>query len=241
MPTTRLPSTTGRPEIRCCCVSASTCAHRHRRRDRDRILDHAAFEALDLRDFGGLPRRRHVLVHDADAAFLRDGDREARFGDRVHRRGQQRDVQRDRAGEAGYEAKRRGEGRVEWAGTSRTSSNVSALRTTRIELSSVAKTDYTRVACDASRPRAYPATRQRRRAAVRARRIRPIDGGAVRRSNLPLSYRRQGPTMSRSSLTAFAACAARRDVGGGPRRRRCTNGPTRRAASSIPTSRRRPT
>jgi hypothetical protein len=75
-------------------------AHRHRRRDRDRILDHAALEALDLRDLGGLARGREVLVDDADAAFLRDRDREARLGDRVHRGGHDRDLDADRAGEA---------------------------------------------------------------------------------------------------------------------------------------------
>ena len=78
-------------------------AHRHRRRDRDRILDHPAFEALHLRDFGGLPGRRHVLVDDAQPAFLRDGDGKAGFGHRVHRRRQERHVEGDRAGQAGRE------------------------------------------------------------------------------------------------------------------------------------------
>ena len=41
----------------------------------------------------------HVLVDDADAAFLRDRDREARFGDRVHGGGQDRQIETDRAGE----------------------------------------------------------------------------------------------------------------------------------------------
>ena len=79
-------------------------AHRHRRRNRDRVLDHAAFEALDLRHFGRLLRGRHVLVHYTQAAFLRDGDREPGFGDGVHCRRQQRNVERDACGEAGLEA-----------------------------------------------------------------------------------------------------------------------------------------
>ena len=75
-------------------------AHGHRRRDRDRVLDDAALEALDLRDLGGLPRRRQVLVDDADAAFLGDRDREAGLGDRVHRGGNDRDVDPDAARQA---------------------------------------------------------------------------------------------------------------------------------------------
>ncbi len=68
-------------------------------RDRDRLVDHAAFELLDPLHFARLGLDAHVLVDDADAAFLRDGDREARFGDRVHGGGQDRQIQADRAGE----------------------------------------------------------------------------------------------------------------------------------------------
>ena len=78
-------------------------AHRHARRNRDRVLDHAAFEALDLRHFGRLFRGRHVLVHYTQAAFLRDGDRQPGFGHRIHGRGQQRNVERDACGEAAFE------------------------------------------------------------------------------------------------------------------------------------------
>jgi hypothetical protein len=88
-------------------------AHGHAGRDGDRLLHHAALEALDLQHLGGLLPRRHVLVHDADAAFLRERDGEARFGHRVHGGRQQRDVELDRAGEAGGEADFAGEdGRV---------------------------------------------------------------------------------------------------------------------------------
>src|SRR6185503_14332687 len=71
--------------------------------DGDRILDDAALEALDLRHLGGLRLGRHVLVHDADAALLRDRDREPRLGHRVHRGGDDRDVEGYAAGEAGLE------------------------------------------------------------------------------------------------------------------------------------------
>ena len=70
-------------------------AHGHRRRNRDRVLDDAAFETLDLRDLGRLLGRRHVLVHHAQPALLRDRDRETGFGHRVHRRREERDVERD--------------------------------------------------------------------------------------------------------------------------------------------------
>ena len=42
---------------------------------------------------------RHVLVDDADAAFLRHRDREARLGDGVHRGRHDRHVEADGAGE----------------------------------------------------------------------------------------------------------------------------------------------
>ena len=103
MPTTRLPSTTGSPEIRCCCVSAST--------SRTDIVGGIVIgslttplsKRLTFATSAACLRRRHVLVDDAEAALLRDGDGEARLGHRVHRRRDERDVERDRAGEAGLE------------------------------------------------------------------------------------------------------------------------------------------
>ena len=74
-------------------------AHRHVLRDRDRVAQHARLVALDLEHLGGLLRGRHVLVHDADAAFLRERNREAGFGDGIHRRRHERDVQCDVPGE----------------------------------------------------------------------------------------------------------------------------------------------
>ncbi len=76
-------------------------AHRHVRRNGDRIFHHTALETLDLGDLCRLLLGRHVLVHDADAAFLRQGDRQARLGDGIHRCRQQRDVQGDIAGKLG--------------------------------------------------------------------------------------------------------------------------------------------
>jgi hypothetical protein len=60
--------------------------------------------------FGG-----HVLVHDADSAFLRERDGEPCLGHRVHGGREHGDVQLDRAGEAGGEADFAGQdGRVGW-------------------------------------------------------------------------------------------------------------------------------
>jgi hypothetical protein len=68
-------------------------------RDRDRIVDDAALELLHPMDLACLGFDAHVLVDDADAAFLGHRDRQARFGDRVHCSGQHRQAEADRAGE----------------------------------------------------------------------------------------------------------------------------------------------
>ncbi len=60
-------------------------AHRHVGRNGDRILDHAAFETLDLGDFSSLLASRHVLMDDANSALLRQRNRQARARDRIHR------------------------------------------------------------------------------------------------------------------------------------------------------------
>lgn len=52
--------------------------------DGDRILDHTRFELLDLAHFGSLLLDGHVLVDDADAAFLSHGDCQTGFSDGVH-------------------------------------------------------------------------------------------------------------------------------------------------------------
>ena len=73
--------------------------HRVLRRDDHRIAQHAAFVALDLGHLRGLLLCGQVLVHDADAALLRHGDGQARLGDGVHRRRDQRQLQADATGE----------------------------------------------------------------------------------------------------------------------------------------------
>ena len=66
---------------------------------RDRVDDHPAFEPFDR------PHRRRLLVEsqiaveNADPAKLGKRDRHVDFGDRVHRRGQQGNVERNLAGE----------------------------------------------------------------------------------------------------------------------------------------------
>src|SRR3954465_11800997 len=79
-------------------------AHAHLGRDGHRIAQHARLEALHLQYLCRLLLRREVLVHDADAAFLGDRDSEARLGDRVHGRRDDRDIQLEVAGEPGAEA-----------------------------------------------------------------------------------------------------------------------------------------
>ena len=67
-------------------------AHEHFRADRDRFGNNARLVALHLGDFRGLLVGRHVLVNEADAAFLRKRDGETRFRHRVHAGGNHRDV-----------------------------------------------------------------------------------------------------------------------------------------------------
>ena len=74
-------------------------AHRGGGCDDHWIAQHAGFVTLDLGDLGGLFLRREVFVDDANAALLRDGNGQARFGHRVHGGGHQRQVQADVAGE----------------------------------------------------------------------------------------------------------------------------------------------
>ena len=83
------------------------------RAERDRVDDHPALRPLHAIDFGRLFVDRQVLVDDAEAAVLGHGDRQARFGDRVHRRADERHVQPDVAREARRDVHlRRQHGRV---------------------------------------------------------------------------------------------------------------------------------
>ena len=65
----------------------------------DRVDDHARFRALHFVDLFRLLLDRHVLVDDTESALLRHGDRQARLGHRVHRRGDDRDVESNVAGQ----------------------------------------------------------------------------------------------------------------------------------------------
>ncbi len=67
--------------------------------DGDRIDDHAALGALHLVDLAGLLLDRQVAVHDSQAALLRQRNRHARFGHRIHGGADQGNVQADVAGE----------------------------------------------------------------------------------------------------------------------------------------------
>ena len=78
-------------------------AHGGGGRDGDGVADDAALELLHGAHFPCLGFERHVLVDDADAAFLSEGDGETGLGDGVHRRRDEGDVERDVAGQAGLE------------------------------------------------------------------------------------------------------------------------------------------
>ncbi|MNR15919.1 hypothetical protein D3C85_1324800 [compost metagenome] len=83
-------------------------AYQHVRGDGDRVLDHAAFVTLHLGHFQRLLLGGHVLVNDADAAFLGHRNRQTRLGDGIHCSGDQGQIQADVTGEAS------GQGNVTW-------------------------------------------------------------------------------------------------------------------------------
>ena len=68
--------------------------------DRDRIDHHAGLEFLHLPHLLGLFGRCEIAVDDADAARLRHGNGEPRFGHSIHRRRENRDIEVDVAGNA---------------------------------------------------------------------------------------------------------------------------------------------
>ncbi|MCY1413763.1 hypothetical protein D9M71_292000 [compost metagenome] len=70
----------------------------------DRVANDDGLVLLDLAHLGSLLLDGHVLVDDADAAFLGHGDGEAGFGHGVHRGGHQRDIQFDATGQSGFQA-----------------------------------------------------------------------------------------------------------------------------------------
>ncbi len=61
--------------------------------DGDRLTNYAALVLLDSIDLTRLLLRRHVLVHDTDAALQRQRDGEARLGHCIHGGGNQWDTQ----------------------------------------------------------------------------------------------------------------------------------------------------
>ncbi len=69
--------------------------------DGDRIDHHAGLELLDLADLRGLLVRLEIAVDDAEPSGLRHGNRHLGFGHGVHGRGDDRDIERNVAGDAG--------------------------------------------------------------------------------------------------------------------------------------------
>ena len=91
----RKPSTViGTPLMFCCSMMPAGGADGFIRRQRDRVGDDAVFAPLDLVHLAGLHGDRHVLVDDADAALLGERDGQFALGDRVHRRREDRNVER---------------------------------------------------------------------------------------------------------------------------------------------------
>ena len=69
--------------------------HRHVRADSDGVAQDARLVAFDQCHLSSLLLGGQVLVDDADAALLGDGDGQTRLGHRVHRSGHERQVQLD--------------------------------------------------------------------------------------------------------------------------------------------------
>jgi len=57
--------------------------------------DHSALRALHTVDFFGLPLDGHAAVHETQPALPRHGNGEARLGDSIHCRGDERNIQRN--------------------------------------------------------------------------------------------------------------------------------------------------
>src|ERR1035438_5394731 len=71
------------------------------RTDGDGVHDHAALAAFYLVHLRGLAFDRHIAMHDADAAVLRQRNRQVRFRHRIHGGGDNRNIERDLARQAG--------------------------------------------------------------------------------------------------------------------------------------------
>ena len=74
-------------------------AKRPLRRNGDRIHHHARFVFFDAGHLGGLGFGGHVLVDHPDTAGACHRNRQAMFGHRIHRGGNQRDIEIDGAGQ----------------------------------------------------------------------------------------------------------------------------------------------
>ena len=85
------------------CAHFQQLANQHFRRNRYRVFHHAAFVPLHFGHGLGLALDAHVLMNDADAAFLRHGNGQARLGNGVHGGGNQGQVEGNVAGEAGLQ------------------------------------------------------------------------------------------------------------------------------------------
>ncbi|KFC49786.1 hypothetical protein DK37_28530 [Halomonas sp. SUBG004] len=124
MPTKVSPSTTGKPEKPYSRAMASRSSSLALGLTVTGSLT-MTFVLLHLTHFSSLLRHGHVLMDDANAAFLRHGNGETRFGHGVHCSGKQGNVQEEIAGQAGFQADILGQ-TSEKPGTRSTSSNVSA-------------------------------------------------------------------------------------------------------------------
>jgi hypothetical protein len=104
MPTSRSPSTTGTPEMPRARVSSSTSRMVLSGPTVIGSLMMPLSNFLTAAHLARLRSARHVLVDDADAAFLGQRDREARLGDGVHRGGHSGRFRSISAGQAGAQA-----------------------------------------------------------------------------------------------------------------------------------------
>ena len=71
--------------------------------DTDWIGNNSAFVFLDRAHFACLILNAHAFVDDAHATFLRHGNGQTGFGDRIHRGRDQRDIEVDSAGQTRFE------------------------------------------------------------------------------------------------------------------------------------------
>ena len=66
------------------CAHGDNVANEHIGSHRNGVTDDTGFVALDASDFVSLCIWAHILMNDADAAFLGHGDSKCGFGNRIH-------------------------------------------------------------------------------------------------------------------------------------------------------------